>query len=92
MPLTGRAIRHIACTVAAAALLRAPASAQDVTEAALKAAFIYNFAQFTEWPVDALPAARERPFVLCVVGDDAVGDALGRAVKERHIAGHVMCV
>ena len=34
-----------------------PAAAQDVTEPALKAAFIYNFAKFTEWPADVMPAA-----------------------------------
>ena len=36
--------------IAAALLMPVPASAQDVTEPALKAAFIYNFAKFTEWP------------------------------------------
>jgi hypothetical protein len=65
-------------------------SAQDVTEPALKAAFIYNFAKFTEWPADAAPA--QAPLVLCVIGDDAVGDALARAVKARAVAGHSMSV
>ena len=66
------------------------AAAQDVTEPALKAAFIYNFAKFTEWPADAMAAGA--PFVLCVLGDAAVGDALERAVKGRVLAGHSMGV
>jgi YfiR/HmsC-like len=59
--------------------------AQDVTEPALKAAFIYNFAKFTNWP-DEVPNAQ--PFVMCVLGDTAVGDALERTVSGRVIDGH----
>jgi hypothetical protein len=72
-------------TVALLVLTRAVAVAQDVTEPALKAAFIYNFAKFTEWP-DAIAAPE--PFVMCVLGDAAVGDALERAVLGRVLAGH----
>ena len=77
-------------TIAALLLMPGLASAQDVTEAALKAAFIYNFAKFTEWPSDAMPQAE--PLVMCVLGDPAVGDALGQTVKDRMLAGHAMTV
>ncbi len=70
-------------------LLRAVAFAQDVTEPALKAAFIYNFARFTTWPTD-VPAGE--PFVICVLGDTAVGDALQRAVAGRLFAEHPIAV
>jgi YfiR/HmsC-like len=63
--------------------------AQDVTASALKAAYIYNFVRFTVWPED-LPASE--PFVMCVLGDGAVGDALGRAVTGRALAGHRIVV
>jgi len=78
--------------VAIATLLLMPglASAQDVTEPALKAAFIYNFAKFTEWPSGLMPAGQ--PLVMCVLGDAAVGDALERAVKGRELAGRSMTV
>jgi len=66
------------------------ASAQDVTEPALKAAFIYNFAKFTEWPSGLMPTGQ--PLVMCVLGDAAVGDALERAVKGRELAGRRMTV
>jgi len=82
---------HIArIALALVLLVQTPASAQDVTEPALKGVFIYNFAKFTEWPVDAVPAAA--PLVMCVLGDEAVGDALERAVKGRIIAGHAVTV
>jgi uncharacterized protein DUF4154 len=79
-----------AATIAVVLLMRALASAQDVTESALKAAFIYNFAKFTEWPADLLSGAE--PFVLCVLGDSAVSDALERTVKARELAGHSLTV
>ena len=66
-------------------LVGSSASAQDVTEPALKAAFIYNFAKFTEWPTEAPPG--KEPFVLCVAGDAAVADALADAIKDRRLAG-----
>ncbi len=71
-------------------LVRALVSAQDVTEPALKAAFIYNFAAFTEWPANVVPPAG--PLVMCVVGDAAVGGALERTVKGRDLAGRPVAV
>jgi len=82
---------HIArIALALVLIVQTPVSAQDVTEPALKGVFIYNFAKFTEWPVDVVPAAA--PLVMCVLGDVAVGDALERAVKGRLIAGHAVTV
>jgi hypothetical protein len=69
--------------------MRVVTFAQDVTEPSLKAAFIYNLARYTEWP-GASPASG--PFVICVLGDPAVGDALGRAVKGREVGGRSITV
>jgi len=65
------------------------AGAQDVTAPELKAAFIYNFVKFTEWPV--VPPVPE-PFVLCVVRDAAVGHALERVVRGREFLGRRIAV
>ena len=70
----------LCATIAIVLLLRVVCVAQDVTEPSLKAAFIYNFVKFTEWPADA-PAGEA--FVICVFGDAAVGAALKRAVFGR---------
>lgn len=60
-------------------------SAGDVApDAALKAAFIYNFARFAEWP--ALPTGA--PIFVCVVGADAIAAALRETVRGKHINGH----
>jgi len=71
----------------AIALLLAPgAHAQTATAPELKAAFLYNFAKFVEWPSESMPAGA--PLVVCVLGDDAVADALEETVKGRVIDGH----
>ena len=76
-------------TIALLMLIRFVAFAQDVTGPSLKAAYIYNFVKFTEWP-GRMPASE--PFVMCVIGDTAVGDALERAVVGRVLAGHSIVV
>jgi hypothetical protein len=63
--------------------------AQDVTESALKAAFIYNLAKFTEWPEET-PAPRVFP--MCVIGDSATAEALDRTVKGRQLSGQSISV
>jgi hypothetical protein len=82
-PLTYRG-RRAAAIVAAILLCTSVARAQDVSEPSLKAAFIFNFAKFTEWPSDVRPATA--PFNACVLGDDAVGEALARSVNGRMLA------
>ncbi len=80
-------------TIAAIAVLLQAcsiASAQDVTEPALKAAFILNFARFTEWPANVVPPTE--PLAICVLGDPAVRDELERLAKGRAIAGHRVAV
>lgn len=92
MPLLTRAVRFGAVASAALAcvlLSRGVTVAQDVTEPALKAAFIYNFARFTTWPAD-LPATDS--FVICVLGDTAVGEALARAVSKRQLMDRPIAV
>lgn len=48
-----------------------PARGEAVPEYALKAAFLYNFARFTEWPVQP-----EQEFNLCVYGRNPFGERL----------------
>ena len=47
--------------------------AAPVAEAEMKALYVYNFAQFTAWPV----TARES-FLFCTLGDDSVAQAMRR--------------
>jgi len=62
--------------------------AQAVTQPALKAAFLYNFAKFAEWPADATVTA----LALCVVDDSPVDEALEQLVKGGVVNGRPVTV
>jgi uncharacterized protein DUF4154 len=79
-----------AAAIALLLLLPRLVSAQEVTGPALKAAYIFQFAKFTDWPTN-VPGAAE-PFVMCVSGDTPVADALERAVAGRIINAHKVIV
>ena len=92
-PAAGRGSWQITAAILAAAVsLLCPdhAHAQTATAAELKAAFLFNFARFTEWPGDALGPAD--PLVLCVINDTDVADRLGVLAKGRAIEGHRVVV
>jgi hypothetical protein len=76
-----------------AALISVPwtsVGAQNPTAATLKAAFVYNFVKFTEWPQEAL--GRGERLSLCVLGDTSVADALERTIEVGGVDGHPLTV
>jgi hypothetical protein len=81
-----RRFRLTAAAIAACFVVSASASGQPISESALKAAFLYNFAKFTSWPADALPAGA--PLTLCVVDDGIVAGMLRQVVAGKTIDGH----
>ena len=63
-------------------LIPLTASAQELDEYAVKAAFLYNFTKFVEWP----SSGGQVPFLifkLCILGDDPFGPALDQAVRGK---------
>jgi hypothetical protein len=60
--------------------------AQVAPDAAVKAAFIYNFGKFAEWPALA-PGV---PIVVCIIGDDDIGAAFVETVRGQSIKGHAL--
>jgi hypothetical protein len=81
-------VRLVIVSLAMVLLGRTAAVAQDVTEPALKAAFIYNFARFTTWP--DVPSSDS--FAICVLNDNAVADALRRAVTGKTLTDRPISV
>lgn len=59
-------------------------AAQAASPSALKAAFLFNFARFAEWP--ALPP--DAPVRVCVAGDALVATALADALRGHSIEAH----
>jgi len=67
------------------ALLCCPLSGSAQSrEYQVKAAFLYNFAQFVEWPSNAFTNATQ-PFRIGVLGDNPFGDALANIVRGETI-------
>jgi YfiR/HmsC-like len=66
----------------------APATpAPSATEYEVKAAFLYNFTRFVEWPPEALRDGDE-PFVIAILGRDPFGSVLDETVAGKTVAGH----
>lgn len=91
--LRAAARRHGWCGLLLAVLVgtaSASASDQPVQISRVKAAFLFNFAKFTEWPADRLPLGDT--LAMCVVGDFPVADALEITIKGRLVEGHPLSV
>lgn len=65
-------------------LLPAVAGAQAATEPEIKAAFLYNFTKFVEWPPSAF-ASGDSPLRLCVFGHDPLGRDLDELVRGETV-------
>jgi len=81
-----RHFSHLAAVAFAAALAPLWVPAEPTSfEYEIKAAFLYNFAKFVEWPATPM----DTHLNLCVLGEDPFGGALeslaGREVGERTI-------
>lgn len=73
-------------------LVATGSSAEPVTkEYQLKAAFLYNFTKFVEWPTNRFTTTNQ-PLVLGVLGDNPFGAELAKAVQGRTHNGHAIVV
>jgi hypothetical protein len=67
------------------------AQAAPPPEYQLKAVFLFNFAQFVEWPPSAFPAP-DAPLVIGVLGEDPFGSYLDEAVRGESVNSHPLTV
>jgi len=65
-------------------LLTASASGAPPSEYQVKAVFLFNFAQFVEWPAGTF-ANPETPFVIGVLGQDPFGSQLDDVVRGETV-------
>ncbi len=80
--------RLVVLAVALAQITTVAVRSQSSGEYEVKAAFLYKFASFVEWP----EAARHAPLGICVVGQDPFGSALERVVEGKTIGGREFMV
>jgi len=61
------------------------------TEYQIKAAFIFNFAKFVEWPAAAFAKASS-PIVVGVLGENPFRDALEKTIKNKTVDEHPVII
>ncbi len=66
------------------------ADGPPVSERKIKAAYLYNFTQFVEWPIQE-PDTESSPLLICTYGSDAIGQDLER-IEGKVSKGRVLHV
>jgi hypothetical protein len=67
------------------------AQAPVADEYPVKAAFLFNFAKFVEWPAIAFRSP-EDPISICVLGQDPFGEALEKVVRNKTVSNRTFVV
>jgi hypothetical protein len=67
------------------------AAAQASPEYQIKAVFLFNFAQFVEWPVRAFERPGQ-PIAICILGKDPFGAYLDEAVRDEVVGDRPLVV
>lgn len=81
------AVRLLLCVFA----IHATASQPEVVEYQIKAAFLYKFGAYIEWPEQTFSQASS-PVIIGVMGSDAVADELAQMSSGRNINGRPVSV
>ena len=81
------------CVAAAMLLVSAPVVAErpESSEAAVKAAFLYNFTKFVEWPGSAFPQP-SAAFVVCAFADGAFRKELENILQNEQVRGRPIAI
>lgn len=77
----------VAGLLGAVAASSAPGAEPVSKEYQIKAAFLYNFANFVQWPEQSFADA-DSPIVIGVLGSSPFGTELDKAIRGRSINGH----
>ncbi len=81
-PRRAPTLRLLSCLLVAPLLAAGEASEREV-----KAAMLFSFTKFVEWPADSFHQA-SAPLGICLLGRDPFGPLLDRLVADRSVAGH----
>lgn len=89
-----RSIRMCTAGLIAAVLLirpAYPAQAPQADEQGVKAAFLYNFTKFIDWPASAFAGASS-PFVVCSFADPGFRSKLADIMQDEQVNGRPISV
>jgi len=79
------------CGVMMAIAMADGACGQMVDEYQVKAAFLFNFAKFVEWPPNSFASPAD-PISICVLGSNPFGHTLEDVVRGKSVDGHGFAV
>jgi hypothetical protein len=80
-----------AAVLVVSALMAAGAAALATSEYQLKAVFLFNFAQFVEWPPEAFDESTSSLNV-CIAGNDPFGSELEAVMQDESVGGRPLVV
>jgi hypothetical protein len=81
----------MAICLTATCFLFSSAQSNVPNEYQVKAAFLYNFSKFVEWPPDAFQNEKT-PITLCIFGDDPFGSVLDEIVRGKVINNRLLSI
>jgi hypothetical protein len=64
---------------------------EPALEYQVKAAFLYNFAKFVEWPAQSFKSPHD-PISICILGKNPFGDALVETVQGKTVNGRPLVI
>ncbi len=70
---------------------RRTAAQNPPTEYQLKAAFLFNFAKFIDWPRSSF-ANPQAPFSICILGADPFGPEINEMLRNQRVADRPIAV
>ena len=87
-----RGVTRFVFIAAVLLLVGRPAAAQAVRAAAsqVEAVFLFNFAQFVEWPADVRSDGSSGSLAFCVFGDEPLFSALTQSLAGKTINGRAL--
>jgi hypothetical protein len=60
-------------------------------EAQIRAAMLFNLTKFIDWPASRM-GDPQKPFTICYVGDDSIGNALNSLLSGKQVQGKPIAV
>lgn len=85
-----KAVALLAVCFLTCGIAYASAQRHAFDEYRVKAAFLYNFAKFVEWPATAFESSAA-PVSICILGNDPFGDAI-EVIRTKTVGGRKLDV
>lgn len=67
------------------------AQTTDDDQYQIKAAYLFNFTQFVEWPVNAFPETKA-PLIIGILGENPFSTYLEEIISGKQVSGHPLVV